>query len=762
MIEENVINWIDLGEAKQPLDIYGEKITMEFFKLMKTIKSENKSFAALDYLFQIIFFLQIASLTLYGFSDQSNDYIIILFKYLSKMLLLYELADSSTTYITLVVIIFLITLVFISILIYLIICINMEVKPRKLLLKILNILVIFEIYYLIGPMINICLTAIVCKNGHHIYLNDKCFGSTSHILIFVASTISLLFHVIFSIALSIYYNDIANIGDYGTMTRVSCFYEIYSNFAVIILFIVHFVLKFFLGSRKLFLILWELLVFVFCIYFSFYIYKFVFFYDVIKNNIIYLGSFILSWFCLIILLKQVLDIYDVTIFLIIGILMIIVAIFSYNRIKLSYMISNFNIFDGKFLKDIEIYKYSLESLINNMNFESRTLLHGYIHRFEEFLLSNPDLSGKYQKLKEDTYLKKKLTQKSTISVFAIIYLTYSYHIEKSIVHSAEIAINMCYFLINKMKNPTYAIFLCSEMKVKTHRQLYYKFILMEQIKEHLINKISYSSNKESIKHVEIGSIILYNIYCTLFKLKIYDAASNQIEYFDNFKSTVTTKKSTENVLKNGEDILKLKKKILCIWTKLLQLNPFNVSMENDYMLYLKVILQDDFLARSEEKKNFSFKNRLLRYKNDTYFSMFNEEQSSFLLIDGANDANLKILYTTPNFSKLFFFSGKEMLNTSVNDLLPNVVQKHHKEFVDDAIKYSNLGHVFKNNKDILVKTKNNGLININLYVKCVPNLSFGLNYMAYLNKNKDKNFIIVLDKDLKMVMYIIMTPKILL
>ena len=147
MIEENVINWIDLGEAKQPLDIYGEKIKLEFFKLMLTIKSENKSFGALDYLFQIIFFFQIASLTLYGFSDQSNDYVLILFKYLSNVLLLYELADSSTSYIILVVIIFFITIVFISILIYLIICINREIKPMRLLLKTLNILVIFEIYY---------------------------------------------------------------------------------------------------------------------------------------------------------------------------------------------------------------------------------------------------------------------------------------------------------------------------------------------------------------------------------------------------------------------------------------------------------------------------------------------------------------------------------------------------------------------------------------------------------------------------------------
>ena len=260
------------------------------------------------------------------------------------------------------------------------------------------------------------------------------------------------------------------------------------------------------------------------------------------------------WISLMILLKQLLKIHDTTLFQIIGLIMISVAVYIYNKIKLNYMISDFNIFDGKVLKDIEIFKYSLESLIIAKSFDLKTLLYGYIHRFEEFLLSNPDLSGKYQKLKDDIFLNKKISQKSTISIYSIIYLTYSYHIEKSIEHSADICINMCYFLINKLKNPTYAIFLLSEMKVKTHRQLYYKYLLMEEIKDYLISKITYSSNKDSIKHVEIGSVILYNIYCNLFRIKIYDATSIQIEYFDNFKSTVTTKKSTENFLKSGEDI----------------------------------------------------------------------------------------------------------------------------------------------------------------------------------------------------------------
>ena len=752
MIEENVINWIDLGETKQPLDIYGQKTKMNFFKLLKTIKLTNKSLSSLDLLLQIVFFIQVVSLDIYGISEYvstERDYFLIVFKYLSKVFLLYDIADSSLTYTILIILTFIITIIFIAILLYLIICITRDKKPMSLIVQILNILICFEIYYLIGPIINISLTSIVCKNGNHIFLETKCFLSISHILAFIASVISLLFHLVFSIVISIYYCDVGNMGDYGSMTRVNCNYELYSNFTMIILFIVHFVINFFLDKKKLYYIIWELIVFVFCIIFTVYVFKFVFFYKSIKNYIIYVGPAMTSWFSLMVLLKQLLKINDTTIFQLIGLIMIMFAIYIYIQIKLNYMITDFNIFDGKVLKDIEIFKYSLESLITSKTFNLKTLLYGYIHRFEEFLLSNPDLSGKYQKLKDDTFLNKKIPQKAAISIYSIIYLTYSYHIEKSIEHSADICLNMCYFLINKMKNPTYAIFLLSEMKVKTHRQLYYKYLLMEQIKDHLISKIIYSSNKESIKHVEIGSVILYNIYCNLFRLKIYDATSIQIDYFDNFKSSVTTKKSTENFLKNGEDILKLKQKIITIWTHISQLNPFNDSAENDYMLYLKTIIQDDYLAKTEEKKNFSLKNKNLKFKNNTYFSMFCEEQSSFLLIDGANDANLKILYTTPNFSKLFLFSGKEMLNTSVNDLLPNVIQKHHKEFVDDAIKYSNLNHTFKNSKDVLVKTKNNGLININLYVKCVPNLSFGLNYMAYLNKNKDKNFVVVLDKDFK-------------
>ena len=753
MIEENVINWIDLGEAKQPLSIYGQKLKMNFFKLLKTMKSYNNYFASLDYIFQFFYLLQLLTLSLYGiygYKESDNYYLKNIYEYLSKVFLLSEIASDSLTYSILLIIIFILTVFLISVIIYLIICIKKDIKPLSILLKILNILIILEVYYLIGPIINTSLISIVCKNDKHIYLNQTCFKGISHILAILASVICLIFHLAFSIILSMYLFDVGNVGEYGVQTRVNCGYEIYSNFAMIILFIAKFIFNFYLEQKKIYFVIWEIIIIFFCAIFTIYVFRNIFFYDEFKNFLVYAFPPITLWFSLMILIKLLINIHDTTIFQFVGIFIILVAIYAYHKIKENYMISDFNIFDGKVLKDIEMFKYSLEKLTyDGGNYDNKILMHGYIHRFEEFLMSNPDLSSKYQKLKNDIFLNKKIKQSSTISIYAIIYITYSYHIEKSIENNVDICLNMCYFLFNKMKNPTYVIYLLSELKVKTHRQLYYKYLLMEQIKEYLINKINFSSNKESIKHVEIGSVILYNIYSTLFKLKIYDATSCQIEYFENFKSSNTTKKSTENFLKSGEDILVCKNKISKIWTQLNKLNPFNSNAESDYMLYLRTIIQDDSLAKAEEKKNFSYKNKQMRYKNNTYYSMFSEDTSSFLLIDGALDANLKILYTTPNFGKLFLFSGKEMVNTSVNDLLPNVIQKHHKEFVDDAIKYSNFKHTFKNSIDVLVKTKNNGLINVNLYVKTVPNLSFGLNYMAYLNKNKEKNFVIVIDKDLK-------------
>ena len=63
-------------------------------------------------------------------------------------------------------------------------------------------------------------------------------------------------------------------------------------------------------------------------------------------------------------------------------------------------------------------------------------------------------------------------------------------------------------------------------------------------------------------------------------------------------------------------------------------------------------------------------------------------------------SNGKILYTSPNFFDIFSYNGKEILNLTVDDLLPNMIQSFHKESIEDDIKYSNM-NISKTNKFIV-------------------------------------------------------------
>ena len=213
---------------------------------------------------------------------------------------------------------------------------------------------------------------------------------------------------------------------------------------------------------------------------------------------------------------------------------------------------------------------------------------------------------------------------------------------------------MCYFLINKLNNQAFAMLLSSKIKVENHKDLYYKYLLIEDIQDNLIFKLKKNSNKESIRHVQIGSVILYYLYINLFKIKIYDGLCNQIDYFDLLKNSNITNKTTENLLKCGENIFKSHSEIKTIWDKLIELNPFIDEYQKDYILYLDTIVQDDYLAKEESKKYNLLKNNKSQEKNNVYHSMFLVNTSSILLIDGYL-LNGKIVYASPNFSLLFMY-----------------------------------------------------------------------------------------------------------
>ena len=278
--------------------------------------------------------------------------------------------------------------------------------------------------------------------------------------------------------------------------------------------------------------------------------------------------------------------------------------------------------------------------------------------------------------------------------------------------------------------------------------MYLKYLLMEKIKKYQMYKLSRTGTKESIKHVELGSVIVYNNYLDLFKLKIYDAACSQIDYFDFLKNNQTNKNLTSSFMETGEKILTLRYEITDLWTKIMKLNPFCEENERDYLLYIDTIIQDAELAQKEEEKFIQYRNSLLSQKNNLYYTLFNKDVSSIILVDGYALRG-KILYSTPNFGFLFNFLPKEIMNLYIYDIMPSIISEFHKEIEDESVKYSNLIDIFTKKIKMILKGKNNCLYNISIYVKCLPNLSYGLIYILNIDKLQDKSFIMILDKDSK-------------
>ena len=744
MIESNIIKWLDFGDSTQNLDVYSKKSILIFFKLLKSLVKYKYFPITLNVVFIIIYFMQIWTINIINILSE-GDVILEIFDYLKKLIIFYEIITNELTYKKLFIILLCIILIDIIFIIFTLLFKrkNISISIFYILINYLNI-VIF--YYFIGPSVNILLISTWCENGSHIYLGSTCY-TTSHLIYFIISIIIFLLSFVISFIYSFYCNEIELITTNlsGSNARINCNYELLCLISKIIIFILGFYVR--TNNKEILKLIYEIYIFVNSLIMSIYIYKNVYYYNDVINYLNMFGWLFSIWFSFCILLKTVFHLKYITNLIIIGWLIISISLYKTYKMKEYSLITEVNIFEFKSTKSIEMYKNILINKLREKNTESKIIIYGIIKKFEEFAINNPEINMQYHKLLNDKLLSKKFGKEDELPIFSIIYILYSFYLDK-LSNKEEITLHMCYFLINNLNNPTYSMLLCSKLKNENHKCLYYKYLLIEDIKKYLIFKLNKNSNKESIRHVQIGSVILYYLYIYLFKIKIYDAICNQIDYFDLLKNNISTNKLTQNFLKTGKRILRSRKEILIIWEKIIQLNPFSDECQKDYILYLDSILQDEILSREESKKYMLFKNSKFQEKDNIYYSMFLIDSSSILLVDGFL-AYGKILYATQNFSYLFMYNNKEILNITIDDLLPNCIQTFHKELIDDAIKYSNLNYIFKKPKDSFIKNKNGGIFNVNLFVKPVPNLNYGLIYYTYIQKVHEANFIIIIDKDLK-------------
>ena len=746
MIESKIIDLLDFGDSIQKIEPYKKPYLELYFRFFRTLLKHN-SFPIIIYIILIIIsFIQILSLSSIILSHK-NDIILEILFYLKNIVLLSEIITSGKIFF--IFFICILILILLDIILLIIILFTMKVFEFPNLIFIINLINIIIFYYLIGPIVDICLMTFWCENGIHKFFYVKCYFNKTHYNYLIISILLLLLYIIVSFFFSKYCNEIGyiTINKKEKLTRISNNYEIFCLFSKILIFIFYYIIKA-KNDSKIIKLLYQASIFFISLIMSIYSYKYVYYNNKIINYINYFGWSFCSWFSFVSFFK-ILFLKNITSFIIIGWIIIFIILYKAFKMKEFILLTEFKIFKITNVKSIETFKNNVLEILSNKNeIKSKILLHGILKNFEEYHTNkNPEINYLYQKILNDKYLNHKYSKIDELPLLSIIYILYSIQMDK-LSNKDEIILHMCYFLINKFSNWAFAIFLASTIKKSNHMNLYYKYLLTEEIKDSIICKLNRNSNKDSIKYIQIGSVIVYYLYIDLFKLKIYDAICNQIDYFEELKDNNSKEKKIDTFLKNGNCILKKKNEIKMIWGKLITLNPFSDETFKDYSIYLDSILQDEILSKEESKKYMLLKNNKIEEKLNIYHSMFLFDKSSVIIADG-HYSNGKIIYASPNFPMLFTYNLKEILNINIEDLLPNVIQPFHKELIEDAIKYSNLNFIFKKQINSLLKNKNGGLFNIKLFVKPIPNLNYGLTFFIYLQKIIDLNFIIVLDKDLR-------------
>ena len=261
MAEKNILDWLDLGEGLEKIDLYKKERFITFSRFFKLVLEGDGVSLTFYLVLQSLFYIQICCISLFQTNISSQDYLLYIFKYISEIFLLEEIVDDYNKFlISLIIITVLLIILVFSISSVLIM--NHEKKSMffKFNIIVLNCLVILILKYLIGPILFICLIPINCKNGINSILGISCFSDLKHLILFIISIIDFIFFLSFSIIFSVFYNEIGRIGTLTPVVRVKSSFDLYVGLAKITVFILNYCFRIYYNNKKILIIIYDVII----------------------------------------------------------------------------------------------------------------------------------------------------------------------------------------------------------------------------------------------------------------------------------------------------------------------------------------------------------------------------------------------------------------------------------------------------------------------------------------------------------------------
>ena len=140
---------------------------------------------------------------------------------------------------------------------------------------------------------------------------------------------------------------------------------------------------------------------------SLYCYKKIFYYNHVINTMHHYGWYYSAWLSICIISKTLLNLNNITIFILLGLILITFGFYINNKDYEFRLLTELNIVEKNSLKNIEEYSELLLKLSKSKDQTDRILVNGIIQKFEEYLNNNVELKAQYNKFVTDKNLQKK-------------------------------------------------------------------------------------------------------------------------------------------------------------------------------------------------------------------------------------------------------------------------------------------------------------------------------------------------------------------
>ena len=207
MIEENIVDWIELGDSIQKMELYKKSFTN--FKLFYAL-SHYSHFSIYFYYFLIIlFFGQIYSLNIFALKDIKGDLLLEVLNYFDKIFLIEDIITKKNKLFYAVLIIAVAIFIFSNILLIINTILVNKKKYIRFLLALNSILNLLNIYYLNGPNLGIIFVNIRCYNENNTDFEICSFKETSNLIILIFCALYSVGVLVTTFFISLYINDIA-------------------------------------------------------------------------------------------------------------------------------------------------------------------------------------------------------------------------------------------------------------------------------------------------------------------------------------------------------------------------------------------------------------------------------------------------------------------------------------------------------------------------------------------------------------------------